>query len=87
MYAPLLRWYLDHGAELLAVYRMIDYKKASMQWFVDEEAEARRAGDVDKTKALLADVFKLLGNSCYGKMIENVTTRRGTRRTRSWSTE
>ena len=32
--------------------------------------EARRTGDVDKSKALLAEVFKLLGNSAYGKLIE-----------------
>ena len=31
---------------------------------------ARRQGDTDKPKAILADVFKLLGNSCYGKFIE-----------------
>ena len=82
VYAPLLSWYLDHGAELLAVYRTIDYKKASMQWFVDEVTEARRAGDADKTKVLLADVFKLLGNSCYGKMIENVASHISTRYTK-----
>ena len=82
VYAPLLCWYLDHGAELLAVYRTIDYEKASMQWFVDEVTEARRAGDVDKTKALLADVFKLLGNSYYGKMIENVASHNSTRYTK-----
>ena len=82
VYAPLLRWYLDHGAVLLAVYRTIDYKKASMQWFVDEVTEARRAGDADKTKALFADVFKLLGNSCYGKMIENVASHNSTRYTK-----
>ena len=29
-------------------------------------------GDVEKDKALLAEVFKLLGNSAYGKMIEAV---------------
>ena len=50
-----------------------------MQWFVDEVTEARRAGNADKTKALLADVFKLLGNSCYGKMIENVASHNSTR--------
>ena len=82
VYAPLLRWYLDNGAKLLMVYRTIDYKKASMQWFVDEVTEARRAGDADKTKALLADVFKLLGNSCYGKMIENVASHNSTRYTK-----
>ena len=34
--------------------------------------EARRTGDREKEKALLADVFKLLGNSAYAKMIEEV---------------
>ncbi|KAL9952822.1 hypothetical protein ACROYT_G040133 [Oculina patagonica] len=38
--------------------------------FVEQVTEARRTGDVDKSKALLADVFKLLGNSAYGKLIE-----------------
>ena len=32
--------------------------------------EARPTGDVEKSKALLAEVFKLLGNSGYGKLIE-----------------
>lgn len=31
--------------------------------------EIRRTGDVDKSKAVLAEVFKLLGNSGYGKLI------------------
>ncbi|KAL9989202.1 hypothetical protein ACROYT_G003726 [Oculina patagonica] len=71
LYAPLLRWYVEHGAEITAVYRTIDYKpKKIFPWFVEEVTEARRTGDVDKSKALLADVFKLLGNSAYGKLIE-----------------
>ena len=37
--------------------------------FVDKVTAARRTGDVDKSKALLADVYELLGNSAYGKMI------------------
>ena len=32
--------------------------------------EARWTGDVDRIKALLAEVFKLLGNSAYGKLIQ-----------------
>ena len=32
----------------------------------------RRKGDVEADKALLAEVFKLLGNSAYGKFIEAV---------------
>ena len=73
LYAPLLRWYVNHGAVITAVYRTIDYKPTKvLKWFVDEVTDARRTGDVDKSKALLADIFKLLGNSSYGKMIEAV---------------
>jgi len=37
---------------------------------VEQVTEARRTGDVDKSKALLGESFKLLGNSAYGKLIE-----------------
>ena len=71
LYAPLLKWYVEHGAEITFVYRTIDYKpKVIFEWFVKKVTEARRTGDVDKSKALFADVFKLLGNSAYGKLIE-----------------
>ena len=73
LYAPLLRWYVGHGAKITAVYRTIDYQATkALKWFVDEVTEARRTGDVDKSKALLANIFKLLGNSSYGKMIETL---------------
>ena len=73
LYAPLLRWYVDHGAVITRVHRTIDYKPAKIfTWFVDQVTEARRQGDKDKSKALLAEVFKLLGNSAYGKMIKAV---------------
>jgi len=71
LYAPLLRWYVDHGAVITKVHRTIDYQPAKIfTWFVEQVTEAHRTGDVDKSKALLAEVFKLLGNSAYGKMIE-----------------
>ena len=71
LYAPLLQWYVKHGAEITAVYRTIDYQATkALKWFVDELTEARQSGDVDKSKALLADIFKLLGNSSYRKLIE-----------------
>ena len=54
---------MKHGAEIMAVYRTIDYQATrALKWFVDEVMEARRTGDVDKSKALLADIFKLQGN-------------------------
>ena len=73
LYAPLLQWYVKHGAEITAVYRTIVYQATkALKWFVDEVTEARQTGDVDKSKALLVDIFKLLGNSSYGKLIEAV---------------
>ena len=71
LYAPLLRWYLEHGAVITNVYRTIDYQPTKIfTWFVEQVTEARRTGDKEKGKALLAEVFKLLGNSGYGKLIE-----------------
>ena len=53
------------------VYRTIDYQPTKIfTWFVEKVTEARRTGDKEKSKALLAEVFKLLGNSGYGKLIE-----------------
>ena len=73
IYAPLLKWYLNRGLKITAVYRTINYTPQKLfNWFVQEVSNNRRAGDEDKEKALLAEVFKLLGNSAYGKFIEAV---------------
>ena len=73
LYAPLLAWYLNQGLKLTAVYRTINYEPREIfSWFVNEVANNRRKGDAEKDKALLAEVFKLLGNSAYGKFIEAV---------------
>ena len=37
---------------------------------MEQVTQARCSGDSDKSKVLLAEVFKLLGNSGYGKLIE-----------------
>ena len=37
---------------------------------------ARRAGDADPDKAIIADTMKLLGNSAYGKTVTNVDRHR-----------
>ena len=83
LYDPLLQWYLTNGLKLTAVYRTIDYKPRQIfGWFVKEVAENRRKGDDDKVKALLDEVFKLLGNSAYGKFIEAVERQNKTLYTR-----
>ena len=71
LYTPVLRWYIVHGLVIKIVHRSIDYKaKTIFEWFAERVTEARRQGDADKPKAILADVFTLLGNSCYSKFIE-----------------
>ena len=83
LYAPLLQWYLTNGLKLIAVYRTIDYEPRKIfEWFVKEVADNRRKGDADKDKALLAEVFKPLGNSAYGKFIEAVERQNKTLYTR-----
>ena len=49
---------------------MIDHQATKIfTWFVEQVTEAWSAGDVNKSKALLAGVFRQLGNSGYGKLI------------------
>jgi len=77
VYAPLPRWYVNHGAVFLKVSRTIDYEPGKIfTWFVEQVTEACRTGDTDRSKALLAEVFKLLGNSAYGKLIEALERQR-----------
>ena len=73
LYAPLLNWYFEHGLEITAVHRTIDYiPRKIFNWFVQEVANMRRKGDVEAEKALLAEIHKRLDNSAYGKFIEAV---------------
>ena len=73
LYAPLLKWYFELGLEIMAGYHTIDYiPQRIFDWFVQEVANMRRKGDVEAEKALLAEVYKLLGNAAYGKFIEAV---------------
>ncbi|KAK3727765.1 hypothetical protein QZH41_016414 [Actinostola sp. cb2023] len=63
--------YVDHGLRITAVHRTIEYRSQKIfEWFVDQVTAARRHGDVDKTKTILGECMKLLGNSAYGKLIE-----------------
>ena len=74
---PLLRWYLAHGLVVDRVYQIIEYEpKPCFQNFGDSVSAARRAGDTDPDKAIIADTMKLLGNSAYGKTVTNVDRHR-----------
>ncbi|KAG2764035.1 hypothetical protein Pcac1_g24382 [Phytophthora cactorum] len=68
IYAPLLKWYLSHGLEITTTYSFI---KASSHKafapFMEAVSNARREGDVDKSKAMIAEMMKLVGNSAFGR--------------------
>ena len=56
LYAPLLKWYHEHGLEITAVHRTIDcIPRKIFNGFVQEVANMRRKGDVKAEKALLAE--------------------------------
>ena len=74
---PLLRWYLAHGLVVDRVYQIIEYEpNPCFQRFGESVSTARRAGDKDPDKAIIADTMKLLGNSGYGKTVTNVDRHR-----------
>ena len=74
---PLLRWYLAHGLVVDRVYQVVDYEpNPCFQRFGESVSAARRAGDADPEKAIIADTMKLLGNSAYGKTVTNVDRHR-----------
>ena len=74
---PLLRWYLAHGLVVDRVYQIIEYEpNPCFRRFGESVSTARRAGDEDPDKAIIADTIKLLGNSGYGKTVTNVDRHR-----------
>jgi hypothetical protein len=65
---PLLKWYLEHGLAVTEVYEVLEYTPNSyFQTFADNVSSARRAGDADPSKAIIAETCKPHGNSAYGK--------------------
>ena len=74
---PLLQWYLAHGLVIDRVFQVIEYhREACFQQFGESVSAARRTGDTDPDKAIIADTMKLLGNSAYGKTVTNVDRHR-----------
>ena len=77
---PLLRWYLAHGLVVDHVYQVVENEpNPCFQRFGESVSAARRAGDADPEKAIIADTMKLLGNSAYGKTVTNVDKHRDVR--------
>ena len=69
---PLLKWYLDHGLLVSKVHLVVQYTpEETFKPFVHEVTAARRKGDENVDCKILSDLYKLLGNSSYGKTICN----------------
>ena len=65
--------YLQHGLVVDDIQQVIEYQpQRCFKAFGETASNARRQGDLDPSKAILADTFKLLGNSAYDKTITNV---------------
>lgn len=69
---PLLKWYISHGLEVTKIYQTAEYDRQKFfKSFVRDVSDARRQGDVDPSKTILADTRILEGNSAYGSTIMN----------------
>ena len=63
LYTPLIKWYLEKGLKVTALYKNLQYEPSRpFQWFTEEVSNARREGDDDKAKKQIGDTFKLKGN-------------------------
>src|SRR6218665_2346400 len=68
LYTPLLKWYLQHGMVISKTHSFVRASRATpFKQFMLEVCEARRQGDVDKSKKMIADMMKLIGNSAFGR--------------------
>ena len=61
---------LNHGLEVTKIYQVIEFKpQRCFCQFVQDVSDARRLGDSDLSKSILADTRKLEGNAAYGSTI------------------
>ena len=58
---PLLKWYLEHGLQVTKVHQVVEFTpKSCFKPFGDAVSNAKRAGDADPSKAIIADTMKLV---------------------------
>ena len=74
-----LKWLLQKGLVVSHIYQVVEFTpKQPFRKFVQEVSDARRAGDIDKDKKIIADTMKLIGNSGYGSLIMDKTKHQDT---------
>ena len=66
----LAKWYLDHGQKLSKMYKFIEYTpKKTFEKFALDVSDAQRGGNRDSSKTILANTWKLIGNSGYSAVL------------------
>jgi hypothetical protein len=61
---------VEHGLKVTQIHQVVEYTPATcFQKFREQVSEARRAGDADPNKKIIAETNKLDGNSSYGKTV------------------
>jgi len=74
LYTPLLKFYLRQGLIITKIYQIFKTGcDTPFKNYVQEICNARREGDKDKNKAIIAETMKLLGNSSFGRCILDKT--------------
>ena len=67
---PLVKWYLEHGLVVSKIYQVVEYTpKACFHPAGERVSEGRRQGDSHSEKSMMGHIFKLIGNSYYGKVL------------------
>ena len=78
LFSELARWYLQQGLVITRIYQLLQYKRGKpFQSFGESVSAARREGDSDTAKSVIADTATLVGNSCFGKTIVDKDRHRG----------
>ena len=73
LYSPLIKWYLQKGLIIDQFYEAAIYNTGlPFSWFPEMVAQKRREADENPKLSQVGETYKLLANSAYGKMIENL---------------
>ena len=90
VYAPLLCWYVDHGAVITKVYRTIDYKPAKIfPWFVEQVFLCAGQETLDKARRCWLRCSSFWGTADTGSSLKLWGGKQTsfTPKKRRWSTE